>query len=133
MAGNVPPGAGDVSPTRPREPVVTRRYLPTTLEELGRWFEAGEVPRTERYFVPPEDSDLGEYAALMDAADASRDLPDGDGRRMVLVVDTEGVAVDDAIAWRKVSALHIDVESGADPDEELAWYATQEIGPLLHP
>ena len=109
----------------------TRHYLPTTRDELASWYDAGQVPATEQFFVPPEDSELGEYSALMDAADHSATLSGGDGRRMVLVVETTGVAAQEPMAWRLVVALHVDVAAGANPNEELAWYATQEIGPLL--
>ncbi len=109
----------------------TRHYVPTTRDQLTGWYDAGEVPRTDLFFVAPEDSEMGEYSALMDAADHSASLPGGDGRRMVLVVDTTGLGAQDPIAWRLVLALHVDVEVDAAPHSELAWYATQEIGPLL--
>lgn len=109
----------------------TRHYLPTTRDQLATWYDAGQVPPTDLFFVPPEDTDLGEYSALMDAADHSSTLAGGDGRRMVLVVETAGDATHEPMVWRLVVALHVDVAAGARPDDELAWYATQEIGPLL--
>ena len=35
------------------------------------------------------------------------------------------------IAMRLVVAVHVDTEDDADPDADLAWYATQEIPDLL--
>jgi len=32
---------------------------------------------------------------------------------------------------REVVAVHVDIEAGADPDDDLAWFATQEIGQLV--
>ena len=33
--------------------------------------------------------------------------------------------------WRDVVAVHVDTEDDADADDDLAWWATQEIGDLL--
>ena len=32
---------------------------------------------------------------------------------------------------RDVASVHVDTQDGADPDDELAWFATQEIPHLL--
>jgi hypothetical protein len=32
---------------------------------------------------------------------------------------------------RDVAAVHVDTEDGAEPDDDLAWFATQEIPHLL--
>ena len=35
------------------------------------------------------------------------------------------------MTWRDVVAVHVDDRDDADPDDDLAWWATQEIGDLL--
>ena len=35
------------------------------------------------------------------------------------------------VPLRLVVAVHVDTEDDAEPDAELAWYATQEISDLL--
>jgi hypothetical protein len=83
--------------------------------------------------VAADDGEETEYAALMTAADASADLvaglPDGRRRRVVVVVET--ATADGAVGWRDVVAVHVDDRDDADPDDDLAWWATQEIGDLL--
>ncbi|MEX0427562.1 hypothetical protein AB3X52_08030 [Nocardioides sp. DS6] len=108
-----------------------RIYVPATVHLLGEWYAAGAVASTEEGFVPPDDSEEGEYAALMSAADASAALLRGPGRRIVVVVDT---ATEDRVPLRDVVAVHADVEDrpvDADPDEDLGWFAVQEIPDLL--
>lgn len=113
---------------------MTRIYVPATIASLGRWHHAGTVPvgALEDGYAAPDDSEEAEYDALMAAAAASADLLDGPGRRVVVVVE---VAREDAPAsWSEVAAVHADVEerpAGADPEEDLGWFATQEIADLL--
>jgi hypothetical protein len=107
---------------------VPRIYVPATIELLAAWYEAGAVPSTADGFEPPDDSEEGEYAALMSAADASAALLSGPGRRVVVVVETSSQA---AVPWREVVAVHADDVPGADPDDDLSWYATQETPDLL--
>ena len=49
--------------------------------------------------------------------------------------DEEGVAAD--VPWKNVASAHVDTadwgERGADEDDELAWFATQEIRDLVEP
>jgi hypothetical protein len=113
-----------------------RLYVPATLDLLGRWHAAGEVPAADPGlaggFEAPDESEEGEYAALMSAADASADLLAGGGRRVVLVVEVRspGRPVR-ARDWQAVHADLADRPAGADPDEDLGWFATQEIPDLL--
>jgi len=111
---------------------VTRRYVPSTLSRLAEQWD-GEGPEVVDAVVAEDDGEETEYAALMTAADASADLlgglPDGRRRRVVVVVET--VAASGQAAWRDVVAVHVDSHDDADPDDDLAWWASQEIGDLL--
>lgn len=114
-----------------------RLYVPTTLELLARWHAAGAVPAEDPgllgAFEAPDESEEGEYAALMSAADASAELLAGPGRRVVLVVDTSSSTPTDAVrarAWQAVHADLADRPAGADPDEDLGWFGVQEIPDL---
>ncbi|HQR26155.1 MAG TPA: hypothetical protein PLP61_03850 [Nocardioides sp.] len=92
---------------------------------------------------PGVDQEEGEYAALMAAAAASRALGSAEEgrRRRVLAVDapdavptgsedpTEVRIVGD-VAWRDVAAAHVDLADDAAEDDDLAWFATQEIPDL---
>jgi hypothetical protein len=107
---------------------MTRRYLPTTLPRLAEEWE-GEGPRVIDPVVAADDREETEYAALMTAADASAALLPGPGRRVVLVVEVpDGTR---SVPWRLVASVHVDTEDDADPDDDLAWYATQEVPGLL--
>ena len=109
-----------------------RRYLPSTLPRLADDWE-GEGPQVLDPVVAEDDGEETEYAALMTAADASAErlagLPDGRRRRVVVVAETatEGGPV----TWRDVVAVHVDSLDDADADDDLAWWAMQEIGDLL--
>lgn len=113
---------------------MTRVYVPATIELLGEWHAAGAVPEAalEEAFEAPDETEEGEYAALMSAADASAELLAGAaGRRVVVVVGSASVA---PVAWSEVLAVHADPAdrpAGADADEDLAWFATQEVPELL--
>jgi hypothetical protein len=111
---------------------VIRRYLPSTLPRLAeQWSTDG--PEVLDPVVAEDDGEETEYAALMTAADASAELlpglPDGHRRRVVVVVET--ATTDAAATWRDVVAVHVDSQDDADPDDDLAWWATQEIDDLL--
>lgn len=105
-----------------------RIYLPTTLDRLASYAAAGEVRDYDEPFVAEDDDEESEYAALMAAADASAELQPAGARRVVLVAEVgrEG----DAVPLRRVLAVHADAE-GAAPEDDLAWFATQEIATLL--
>jgi hypothetical protein len=111
---------------------MTRRYLPTTLPRLAEEWE-GEGPRVIDPVVAADDGEETEYAALMTAADASAQLVAGlpDGRRRRVVVVAETATAEGAVRWRDVVAVHVDDRDDADPDDDLAWWATQEVGDLL--
>jgi uncharacterized protein DUF6912 len=115
--------------------VSTRVYLPLTVALLAELHAAGEVTVTDDAVVAPDDSEDGEYAALMTAADASAALLTGPGRRVVVVAELDKEPETGwTIPLRRIVAVHADAEdrpAGADPDEDLAWFATQEIAHLL--
>ena len=111
---------------------MSRRYVPTTLPRLAeQWDDEG--PDVQDAVLAEDDAEETEYAALMTAADASAELlaglPDGRRRRVVVVVET--ASADAPAAWRDVVAVHVDDHDDADPDDDLAWWATQEISDLL--
>ena len=106
-----------------------RAYLPSTLELLARHDAEGEVPVGADPITAEDESDEAEYAALMTAADASAALLDGPGRRVVLVAEVPDGAT--SVPVRLVASVHVDTDDDADPDDDLAWYATQEIPDLL--
>jgi hypothetical protein len=68
----------------------------------------------------------------MAAAADSQELLEGPGRRVVVVADLADP--DGVVPLRLVDAVHADPAdraADADPDDDLGWYATQEIGSLL--
>lgn len=99
-----------------------RLYLPASPESLAAFLAARTIDGDYECVVADDDSEEGEYLALMTAADLSRES--GSSRRVVIVAEvaSEGAG----IRWRDVEALHADVEEGADPDDDLAWFAPQE-------
>jgi hypothetical protein len=84
--------------------------------------------------VPAQDeSEESEYDALMEAAELSAErvanAPDGFRRRLVVVVES---GADPATPrWSDVVAVHADDRDDSDPDDELGWWATQEVPQLL--
>ncbi|MBF4764206.1 hypothetical protein ISU07_13815 [Nocardioides islandensis] len=96
-----------------------RRYQPTTLPAL-----AAVVPDDDVVLAESE-SEEDEYAALMTAADLSAGrvagLPDGQRRRVVAVFEAGG---------SELVAVHADTADDAEPDDDLAWYAAQELDSL---
>ncbi|QSR32351.1 hypothetical protein CFI00_18035 [Nocardioides sp. S5] len=111
---------------------MTRRYVPSTLPRLAEDWER-EGPSLLDPVLAGDEGEETEYAALMTAADASAELvaglPDGRRRRVVVVVETAGP--DGPATWRDVVAVHVDDRDDAHPDDDLAWWATQEVGGLL--
>ncbi|GEP39500.1 hypothetical protein NPS01_31630 [Nocardioides psychrotolerans] len=107
-----------------------RLYIPASLDLLASWAGAGEVSWPEEPILAADVDEESEYAALMTAADASAELIGGVGRRVVVVV--EDGSTGHPIALRRVVAVHADVEDFTDPDDDLAWFAPQEIDQLLH-
>jgi hypothetical protein len=110
-----------------------RLYLPTTLLDLAAAYADGSLPPDPDAVVSDGDSEEQEYAALMTAADVAATrlggLAAGLRRRVVVVVEAPSDAV--AVPLSDVVAVHADTVDDADPDDDLAWYATQEIGSLL--
>jgi hypothetical protein len=115
--------------------VSTRVYLPLTIALLAELHAAGEATVTDDAVVAEDDSEDGEYAALMTAADVSAELLGGPGRRVVVVAELDKEPETGwTIPLRRIVAVHADAEdrpADADPDEDLAWFATQEIPHLL--
>jgi hypothetical protein len=112
--------------------MTSRVYVPATVAMLAAWHTAGEIPADAERFRPERADEESEYAALMTAADASAERQPGGGRRVVLVADPP--ADEGPIPFRHVVAVHCDPEDravDADPDEDLAWFATQEIPDLI--
>lgn len=109
--------------------MTTRCYLPGTLDLLAAWHAAGSVPPDVEPVVAEDDSEEAEYAALMTAADASRALLGGAGRRVVVVAEV--AAAGHGVPLSRVVAVHVDTDEDADDDDDLAWFATQEIPDLL--
>jgi hypothetical protein len=114
---------------------VTRLYLPTTLERLRTGWADGALEPGPDVVVAEGDDEDSEYAALMTAADASTALLAGAGRRVVVVAEVAGPeAAGRPVPLKRVVAVHADTAerpADADPDDDLAWYATQEVPDLL--
>lgn len=107
----------------------TRVYVPTTLAGLAGFVDAGSVPASTERLTAGDDSEEAEYAALSSAAADSATLLTGPGRRVVVVAEVADP--DGAIGMDRVVAVHVDTQDDADEDDDLAWYATQEIPDLL--
>lgn len=112
-----------------------RVYLPTTIALLAEQHAEGAFVVTDELVVAEDDSEDAEYAALMTAADASAAQLAGAGRRVVVVAELDREPEPGwTIPLKRVVAVHADTEdrpAGADPDEDLGWFATQEIPDLL--
>lgn len=114
-----------------------RVWVPLTLRDLARHHAAGELPAGQERFTAAQDEE-SEYAALVEAAAASAGLldagthagPDAAPRRRVVLV-AEAIDPDGAIPFRHVVAVHADPAPDADPRDDLAWYAVQEVPGLL--
>jgi len=109
--------------------VTVRVYVPLTLTDLAAYDASGVIPESAETFSPEAEDEESEYAALMTAADASAELLGGAGRRVVVVAEVPQVS--GAIPMSAVVAVHVDVADFTDPDDDLAWFATQEIPDLV--
>lgn len=109
--------------------MTARVYVPTTMAALAGFVDAGVVPASAERFVAADDDEESEYAALMAAAAASAALVTGPGRRVVVVGEVADADAD--VPLRCVVAVHADPTDDAAPDDDLAWFATQEIPFLL--
>lgn len=114
---------------------MTRLYLPTTLDRLRDAWAAGSLEPGDDVVVAEGDDEDSEYDALMTAADASTALLAGAGRRVVVVAEVAGPeAAGRPVPLKRVVAVHADPTdrpADADPDDDLAWYATQEVPELF--
>ncbi len=115
---------------------MTRRvYLPLTLDLLAEGYAAGEFVVTEEVVLALDDTEDAEYAALMTAADASAAMLVGPDRRVVVVAELEKEPEPGwTVPMKRVVAVHADTVDrpvDADPDEDLGWFASQEIPYLL--
>lgn len=111
---------------------MTRVYRAATIADLGALLATGELPADPDVVVAEGDDEASEYDALMTAADASAALLTGPGRRVVVVAEVGDPEA--AVPLRHVVAVHADTADrpiDADPDDDLAWYGTQEIESLI--
>ncbi len=111
---------------------MTRVYLATTRDGLSHLHATGAMPAGAERVVAPDDDEASEYDALMTAAAVSADLGGPGGRRVVVVAEV--AQADVPVAIDDVVAVHADTDdrpADADPDDDLGWFATQEIGTLL--
>jgi hypothetical protein len=109
-----------------------RCYVPATLDLLRLLADGGRLPDDVERIEAEADDEESEYDALMDAAVAAVALLDGPGRRVVVVAEVDSAGA--PISLSDVVAVHCDVEdrpADADPDDDLAWFATQEIPGLV--
>ncbi len=109
-----------------------RCYVPATVDLLRRLVEGGTLPHDVERIEAASDDEESEYDALMDAAAAAAALLDGPGRRVVVVAEVDSATA--PISLGDVAAVHCDVQdrpADADPDDDLAWFATQEIPALV--
>ncbi len=116
-----------------------RLYLPATLEALAELHGDGPLGVGDDVVVAEGDSEDQEYDALMTAAESAAalaaTLPPGERRRVVVVAEVAAPGVPPTVTLADVVAVHADPpdvpEEGAAPDDDLGWYATQEIPDLL--
>jgi hypothetical protein len=109
-----------------------RCYVPATVDLLRLLAQGGLLPDDVERVEAAADDEEAEYDALMDAAVAAASLLDGPGRRVVVVAEVDSAVA--PISLSDVVAVHCDVEdrsADADPDDDLAWFATQEIPGLV--
>lgn len=117
--------------------MTVRAYLPTTIALLAEQHAQGGFAVTDEVVVLDgvADDEEAEYDALMTAAAASAVLVAGPGRRVVVVAELDREPEPGwTVPLKRVVAVHADAEdrpADADPDEDLAWFATQEIPHLL--
>jgi hypothetical protein len=116
-----------------------RLYLPATIEVLQALHEDEALGVGDDVVVAEGDSEDEEYDALMTAAESAgllaAELGHGRRRRVVVVAESRGPHLPTRITLADVVAVHADPDDvpdeGADPDDDLGWYATQEIPDLL--
>ena len=109
--------------------MTVRVYIPTTLTDLAVHHAAGVIPESDEKFTAADEDEESEYLALMTAADASAELLGGVGRRVVVVAEVPDLA--GSVPMSLVVAVHADTDDFTDPDDDLPWFATQEIPDML--
>jgi hypothetical protein len=112
--------------------VTVRCYVPATVDLLRVLVDGGRLPDDLERIEAAADDEESEYDALMAAAAAAAAHLDGPGRRVVVVAEVDPAG--SPISLGDVVAVHCDVEDrppDADPDDDLAWFATQEIPGLV--
>ncbi len=112
-----------------------RVWIPTTLSDLAAAHAAGEVPPGEGRLTAPEEEEQ-EYAALVEAAAASAALlasrGEAGGRRTVVVAELgDADDPDGPVPMHRVQAVLVDTREQAAEDDDLGWFATQEVPFLL--
>ncbi len=117
---------------------MTRLYLPATLRLLALLSDEGTLPVGDDVVVVEHESEDEEYDALMTAAETAAalaaELEPGERRRVVVVAEVSpvsGPGPPAQVSLADVVAVHADPDEDAAPDDDLAWYATQEIPTLL--
>lgn len=138
-----------------------RVFVPVQLNELVTLRDTGRLPGPRgahavtaglRAEWPEGGQDQWEWAALHAAADRCRALgtDEASGRRAVIAADVNDDALDaspglgpaiDAdptavrlavdLSLRDVAAVHVDLNEAQSGDEELAWFATQELAEVV--
>jgi hypothetical protein len=116
-----------------------RVYVPATLESLAELHSDGVLGIGDDVVVAEGDSEDQEYDALMTAAESAAGLAagleHGERRRVVVVAELTATDLPVRITLAEVVAVHADPDDvpdeGAEPDDDLGWYATQEIATLL--
>lgn len=134
-----------------------RVYVPLTSSGLAALVAEGRldgplrahaVTDTLRQVWAGADDEELEYAALVAAGDASWAArgPGDRPRRHVVAADVPAVAdvgdpgdpsaVDVAadVPWKRIASAHVDTDDqpeGETPDDDLAWFATQEVAGLV--
>lgn len=114
--------------------MTTRVYVPATRTQLAGWHAAGAVPADAERVLAPADDEDSEYDALMTAAEMAVGFGPEDGRRVVVVAESDDVGVDGPVPLRQWVAVHCDIADrgpDADPDDDLAWFGVQEIPGLV--
>ncbi len=116
-----------------------RLYLPATLDSLAALHSDRVLGVGDDVVVAEGDAEDQEYDALTTAAQAAAELAvdrePGERRRVVVVAEVAGSVLPTRVTLGDVVAVHADPADapveGADPDDVLGWYATQEIPDLL--
>jgi hypothetical protein len=116
-----------------------RLYLPATIASLAALQSDGAMGVGDDVVVAGGESEDEEYDALMTAAESAAELAaglePGERRRVVVVAEVAGAGLPTTVTLADVVAVHADPDdvpdAGAHPDDDLGWYATQEIADLL--